>query len=295
MSLLFLTAPIFPYTYRIAVVTRKDIIPYQKVLKGFKKIYIHHCDCHYLEDKSEKEIIALLKYKKPDLILAIGSSALEMLEDKIKNIPIVYCMVLNPHTILGEKDVGNITGISMNLSPETQILILKQIAPQVKRIGVVYNPSQTGYLILEAQKVCKRIGVNLIATSVNSQGKTINAVKELESKIDALWMIPDTTTITPVSVRYMLLFSFRNKIPLLGISDKYVKRGALVALSFDTEDIGRQTAELAFQVLRKKGDVEQIPFIFARAIKLFLNLKTAKAISLDIPPAILERADEIYR
>ncbi len=129
---------------------------------------------------------------------------------------------------------------------------------------------------------------------VYNREETVNAIKDLEGKIDAIWMVPDTTVVMPFSIKYMLLFSFRNKIPLFGLSDKYVKRGALLAVSFDATDMGRQAGELALQILKKEND-ENSSLIFARALKLFLNLKTAKIMGLKIPEEMKERADKIYR
>lgn len=294
-SFLFLITPVFSYNYKVAVVTGKNIKPYQNALKGFKKICINsHYSYHYLKNKRKEEIIIALKYEKPDLILAIGSSALEIVESKIKDIPIVFCMVLNPDVMFKDDAVENISGVSMNVSPEAQIMTLKEIFPKIKRIGAVYNPEQTEYLISETKKVCNREGLEFITSAVYSQEEIINAVKKLEDKIDVFWMVPDTTTITPLSVKYMLLFSFRNEIPLLGISDKYVKKGALLALSFDAIDIGRQAGELALRILKEKNPKSSF-LIFARALKLFINLKTAKTMGLDIPEEMKERADKIYR
>ncbi len=273
----------------------KDIKSYQNALRGFREICIDSQYSYYhLEDKRKEGIIFALQKEKHDLILAMGSSALEALKGKIKDTPIVFCMVLNPGVLFEEGDIENIFGVSMNVSPASQIISLKEIFPRVKRIGVVYNPIQTEYLISEAREVCKQEGLELICSEVSHQEETVNAIKNLEDKIDAIWMVSDTTVVMPFSIKYMLLFSFRNKIPLFGLSDKYVKRGVLLAASFDTTDMGRQAGELALQILKKENN-ENPSLIFARALKLFLNLKTAKIMGLNIPEEMKERADKIYR
>ncbi|MCK4533636.1 hypothetical protein KAU39_07580 [bacterium] len=141
-SFFFSVKSIFPYTYKIAVVKSKDIKSYQNALSGFKEICIDSRYSHYyLEDKRKERIIFALQDEKPDLILAIDSSALEALKGKIKDIPIVFCMVLNPDVLFKEGDMENISGVSMNVAPASQIITLKEIFPLVKRIGVVYNPA----------------------------------------------------------------------------------------------------------------------------------------------------------
>jgi transcription initiation factor TFIID TATA-box-binding protein len=79
----------------------------------------------------------------------------------------------------------------------------------------------------------------------------------------------------------MLLFAFRNRIPVIGISDKYVKSGVLLALSFDSEDIGRQAGELANRILSGE-DVKKFSLIKPRMVKLSINLNTAEKIGIKI-------------
>jgi putative ABC transport system substrate-binding protein len=93
----------------------------------------------------------------------------------------------------------------------------------------------------------------------------------------------------------MLLFSYRNKIPLFGLSERQAQMGALLSLSFgSSEDIGRQSAELSNAILAGRP-AGAIHFTTARTIKVTVNLKAAKKLGLEIPDSILAVADTVIR
>jgi len=117
----------------------------------------------------------------------------------------------------------------------------------------------------------------------------------MQGEIDALWILPDVTVLAPESVQYMLLFSFRNKIPLLGLSENQARMGALFGLSFGSgRDIGIQAGEIANEILSGRR-AEEIPFTTARRLKLTVNLKTAGKLGLQVPKEILDQADVVIR
>lgn len=276
----------------IAVILGKNIKPYQEALSGFSSV----CDAKQKvydmgEEKTEQEkkIVSEINSEKPDLILVIGSEAL-IAAKEIKDIPIVFSMILDPEAIIG--DANNITGASAQIPMEEQLQTLKAIAPNVKKIGVVYDAKKTGDMVAETAKIAKKKGLQLVAIQAISLKESLLALKEMEGKVDALMMVPDTTTMTTQSFEYMLLSSFRQKIPLIALSKKYVQKSALLAFSVDYEDIGKQAGELANKIL-KGGRTSELPYTKARKTQVVLNLKTANKIGLDIPPSIREKADII--
>ena len=92
----------------------------------------------------------------------------------------------------------------------------------------------------------------------------------------------------------MLLLSYRQQIPLLGLSERHAKMGAVAALSFaSNRDIGRQAGELATRVLAGEP-AAALPYTTARA-KLTVNLKAAKKLGIEIPPGLLEEAESIVK
>lgn len=282
------------YATEVAAIISKSIKPYQDALAGFVSV----CDARITEYDMEgnmdkgRAITSKIKADKPDLILAIGPHALKVAKQDITGIPVVFSIVLNPEPIISGS--SNITGASAEVSMERQLKMLETIVPKVKKIGVVYDPSKTGALVAEASEIADRMGLQLVAREVHSLGEALIAIKELKGKIDALMMLPDTTTATIQGFEYMLLFSFRNKVPLIAPSKKYVQKSALLALSIDYEDIGRQSGELANEILSGKSP-DELPYTKARKTKAILNLKTASKIGLTIPSSVIAKAAEVYK
>ncbi|MEW6003439.1 MAG: ABC transporter substrate-binding protein, partial [Nitrospirota bacterium] len=210
---------------------------------------------------------------------------------RIKDIPIIYAMVSNPMSILsGEK---NITGVSMNISAEKQLTALLEVSPDINRIGLVYDPRKTAHLVDEAQSVASSSGIAVVSQKIYNSKEVPSAIKNMKGKIDAFWMLPDTTVITQETVEYLLLFSFENSIPVLTFSDKYVNLGALMALQIDTLDVGRQAGEMANRII-SGTNVSNIPMSPPRKAILSLNLKTDKRLGISVDDKIIRKSKIIY-
>jgi putative tryptophan/tyrosine transport system substrate-binding protein len=243
-------------------------------------------------DRGRNQLAEIESKVKPDLIFAVGIWALQVVVSRPPTTPVVYAMVLNPPTVIGA-DTKNITGASINVPVEQQIWLFKQLGPQVKRIGVVFNRAKTGYLVRRAQTVARNEGLELVLREINTAKDAIGALESLQDGIDALWLVPDETVLSQAVVQQMLLLSYRWKIPLLGLSDRHAQMGALFALSFASgEDIGRQAGELAQAILAGRP-VTDVPYTNARKLFLTVNLKTAQKLGLEIPPAIRARATNV--
>ena len=85
-------------------------------------------------------------------------------------------MVLNPQTVIGA-DTKNITGASINVPVEQQMWLFKQLGPQIKRIGVVFNRAKTGYLVRRAQTVARNEGLELVIREINTAKDAIGALE----------------------------------------------------------------------------------------------------------------------
>ena len=187
-------------------------------------------------------------------------------------------MVLNPETMLpGE----NITGVSMNIPQEKQLTTLLKILPNLKNIGLLYDPERTGQLVKNAQDAAGKSGIKLIASEIHSSKDVSSLIINMQEKIDLFWMIPDLTVITPETVEFLLLFSLENQIPLLAFSDKYVELGALLSIGIDPFDIGRQAGEMAKMILAGT-EIKNVKQVDARKPVISLNLKIARKLGMNI-------------
>ena len=283
---------------RVAVLLSAKVSEYEDALKGFRESTPHQIAAVYDMDgdldRGRKQLTEIEDKIKPDLIFAVGSWALQAVVARPPTVPVVYAMVLNPPSVLGV-DARNVTGASMNVPVEQPIRLFKQLGPQIKRIGVIFNRNRTGYLVRQAQAVAREEGLELVTREVSSPKDVVAALESLQDSIDALWIVPDETTLSQAVVQQMLLFSYRKKIPLLGLSDRHAQMGALFSLSFASgEDIGRQAGELAQAVLGGRA-ASGVPYTNARKVYLTVNLKAAQKLGLEVPQAILARATNVIQ
>jgi len=144
----------------IVAVQSVRVEPYEEAVEGFRSTCDAQIQRIVISERREADVAREINRVKPDIVLAIGRDALSAVK-KIKNIPIVYLMVLNPQTMLSHEN--NITGVSMNISPEKQLKALLEAVPQTKNIGLVYDPNRTAHLVKEAQHAAGIMGLTLLA------------------------------------------------------------------------------------------------------------------------------------
>ncbi|MBI4745359.1 MAG: ABC transporter substrate-binding protein [Deltaproteobacteria bacterium] len=291
--ILSLTCAALSNSKEVSAIKSMDILPYKEAVNGFRETVDAEVSEYILSSDSDYLAIVISKNRQAALVFTLGTDALRLVKDELRNVPVVYTFVLNADSVIGAGR-SNITGIDMNIPPEEQFNALLQVVPSARRIGVIYEPSKSQSAVNEAEAAAGKLGVHLISRKVKTGAEAINAINQLEGTVDALWMLPDTTAITPESVEYMLLFSFKNRIPLIGISEKYVKNGALFALTFDSEDMGRQAGEIATRILMGE-DASNITIPKPRKLRLSINLNTAEKLGLNIPEKVVGKAAKVFR
>lgn len=283
------------FSANIAVVTRKNIIPYETFLNSFndqiRKSKISHEKIaeFYLEPNLNiVELNQEIASFKPDIIIAVGSGALNFTLKRFRDIPILYSMVINPETFEGI-DQRHVFGVSMQAGIDDKFAMLKKIAPNVKRVGTVYNPSGCGEEVREAMSSAKKAGLELKAVPVSSSKDAISAVDDAMSSVDAYLLFFDKTVLTQQTVSHILSLSFRRKIPIIGLSEKYVNLGALFSLDVDIHDASTAVLRCAELIVNQGGkclgtDGKSLPW------KLTVNKKIANKMDIILPDYILQRA-----
>lgn len=286
----------------VAVLMSADVDAYQAALTGFRDAIgdsghriVAEYDMQGDFGRGKKILAEIQSEVRPDMILAVGLWALQVAVNKAADVPVVYAMILNPPSVI-DSGAHNVTGASMNVPVEQPITLLRQLGPGIRRVGVMYSLMNTGYLVQQAEAVARAEGLQLIARQIASPKEAIQAINSLQEEgIDALWILPDETVLDPKVLRYALLFSYRSRIPLLGLSERQAQMGALLSLSFaSSEDIGRQAGELAKGILDGKP-ATQVPYTMARRLKLTVNLKAAQKLGMEIPESIVAQATSVIR
>jgi ABC-type uncharacterized transport system substrate-binding protein len=151
--------------------------------------------------------------------------------------------------------------------------------PSIKHIAVIGNRDQLKVLAGEATQQVSLHGVRNCFEFVTALQQTNGS--------DAILLLPDVSLLTATAMEEAFLLSFRKRIPLLGISERQVRDGALFALVVDTVHQGRLIGEYATKALRGIQ-------IGPRRFELFLNMETARKMGIRIPDEMLRMARRVY-
>lgn len=274
----------------IIIIKNKNIKPYTDAITGFTEVLEEKKTAFILKflDNPDKNFQQRLDPLKPDVIFALGTSVTQLVSGRAGGVPIVCSMVVDPE---GSGIGGaNLAGVSLDIPVSTQFKVLKEVLPSVKTIGVLYNPAENRKNIEKAGREAQALGMTLKPFLVaNARG--IPNLDQLD--IDALWFIADTTVCQPPIIKRLLLGGLKNRIPVMGLSAQYVRAGALLALTCEYKDIGRQAGEIA-QRLLKGEKASKIGIHTPRKANLVLNLAVAKRLRLKIPKDIRKKAIQVF-
>ena len=284
----------------VVVLMSARVDAYTQALRGFEDSLQGHriVKTHNMNGDIERgrDILAKIQSgKKPSLLFAVGVWALQAALREQTGIPVVYAMVLNPASVVGGGP-ANVTGASMNVPVADSLRLFQQLGPRIRRVGVVFNEEKTGYLVKEARALASTLKIELLAKSVRTPGEAIQAFDSLQQEgIDAFWFLPDETILAAAVSKHVFLASHRNGVPILGISERQAKMGAVLALTFaSSEDIGSQAGELANRILAG-SQASEIPSTSARRVSLTVNLKVAQKLGVEIPASVLADANELIK
>jgi putative ABC transport system substrate-binding protein len=229
----------------VLVVQKYRAKPYADVVRGFESVSSGKVRELVLEETSGNDVLREIRRRDPDIILALGAEALYRVR-KISTIPIIYCMVLNPAPLVANE--SNITGISMNIPPEKQLAILRKALPELRMIGMIYNPDKMGSFAEKARLAAQKMGIRLITAKSEQPRDFPRALADLPQGLDAYWMIPDNTFTSPETVEALILYSIRTKVPVFTFSEKYLRMGAFLSLELNTYDLGKQAGRMAEKI-----------------------------------------------
>jgi putative ABC transport system substrate-binding protein len=290
---------------KIAVFKSRDVLPYNEAASGFRKSLeekgitpeLTVYDMHGSEEEGAR-ICEEIKSRNPALVLTLGSEATRAAQVKINTVPIIFTVVLDPlasgFVENMQKPGSNLTGVAMEIPPCTQFRTLKEIMPGARRIGFIFDEDKLTKVAQMAKEAAEKLNLELVTFPIHSQQELPRVLRNIPGRVDVLWTVVDSTVYTKNSLKYILLFALRNKMPVIGYSRSMVKAGALFTLVCDYEDLGKQAGEMAFRVLKGEKP-EEIPVEPPRKELLIINQIVADRIGFDIPDEAIKKAYEIFK
>ncbi|MCK4829390.1 hypothetical protein KA005_77415, partial [bacterium] len=279
---------------KVAVVLSNDHVMYENIYEKFRRSSVLKgviVKKYILQPRASNTYIRdAIKGGNFDAAFTIGTGATKMLKE-MKTIPAIYSMVVNPKYFgfLGkdETSLPNLSGISIEVPIEEQFRLLRKILPQAKKIGVIYDPSKSGYTIARAVKASMELDLEVFEVPVKSSPEVPNALTRLESHMDVLFAIVDDTVYKSSTMGHILLRCLKKKIPVFGFSHTITRAGAVFSTYIDFDSIGEVGAERVRLILDGTS-CEKIPFLFTNRWKFSVNLTVAQRLGIEISDSILE-------
>lgn len=245
---------------------------------------------YFLDEQDEGEILKWIEETKPKVICAVGSKAAKLAKYNIKDIPVVFNLVLNVNEFV--KD--NMRGFSIRVPLDEKFKVIKKVLPKVKKVGVIYsNKSIDEYNIIVSE--AKDYNIEIVAKQIGTTQEFANAVQEIFPKIDCFLMVADSEVFFPYSIKFLLTHSLEMKVPVIGLSSVYTKAGCLFSLENDYTEIGYKTGEVVAELLKGQtiSDIK-LPSQLTN-FHLSLNLRVAEVLGINIPKEVIEKAQEVIR
>ena len=226
--------------------------------------------------------------ERPDVVVVNGTPGLAALKQLKTTVPIVFVVVTDP---VGagfveslSKPGGNTTGFS-TFEPEIGgkwVETLAEAVPTIRRVGILLDPNFPGFANLAhaIEATAPRFGVQTIAI----EGRDRDAIEQgitglAEQQNSGLIVLPTVP-------------NFQHRLPAIYPFSFFAKEGGLIAYGFDNIDLFKRAAPYVARILDGE-DAGALPVQAPTKFELIVNLRTAKALGLTIPPALLARADEV--
>jgi ABC-type uncharacterized transport system substrate-binding protein len=237
---------------------------------------------------------------RPELIVATSTPALAAAQQATSTIPIVFNSVTDPVAqgfiaSLGRPG-GNSTGFGhwQSAMGGKWLEVLKETAPELTHVAVVFNPDTapySGLFLPSMQAAAHSIAVTLIVSPIHDTAGMERALAAVAAQPNSgLMLLPDVFTLS--IRRQIVALAAHYRLPAIYQYGHIAREGGLVVYGIDPLDVYRRTATYVDRILNGAKPAD-LPVQLPTKFELVINLKTAKALGLDIPPTLLARADEV--
>jgi len=237
-----------------------------------------------------------------DVIAPITTPTSQAMAAATKTIPIVFATVTDP---IAAKLIsrykhpgGNVTGVSDRPPIAAQLKLFKEIMPNLKKLGFIYNPGldSSKAILGWVKEDGKKLGISVVEAAAPTTNEVIPATNKLIGKVDAIYVPNDTTVVAALET--VVKIGKQTKTPVFTGETRGVGRGAVASLGLNYTQVGRLAGHMVAEVLngKKPGDIDAV--IAYQKIPdntVVVNEASAKAMGLTIPAAVLKRASKVIK
>jgi putative ABC transport system substrate-binding protein len=235
----------------------------------------------------------------PDVILTNGTRTMEAMVRATRTVPIVFVNITNPVSagfVDGSvRPGGNATGFTnFNYGVASRWLeLLKEIAPGLKRVGVLQDPATTAGVEQWAviQALATSYGVEVIQANLGRESEIVRAFAAFARSPDS-GLIVTTSTLATVHRKLIITLAAQHKLPAVYSRRLFATDGGLISYGADLIGQYRKAAGYVARILKGEKPAD-LPVQAPTKYELVINLKTAKSLGLTVPPTVLGIADDI--
>ncbi len=237
-------------------------------------------------------IINQFEDQQSDVIVAIATSTAQMAARVSKNIPVVFSAVSDPVGAQLVSDLdhpgGNITGTSDEVQVDQILELAKQLTPDMKTVGFLYNASETNSVsnLQKAKKYCEENGLTLIEGTGKDITELQTSASVLAQKVDVI-LSPNDNTVAS-SMQSLSKTATDAGIPYYVGADSMVEDGGLATVGIDYAQLGKETADMVIEILngKKAGDIPVK--IYKKDLFVYVNEKTLESLGISLPESVLD-------
>ncbi len=222
---------------------------------------------------------------KVDLIYAIGTPAAQSARQVTSEIPILFSAVTDPldaGIVNSWDEVGtNVTGTSDKADVLEQLKMFREIDENIKTIGIIHNTSEQNSIIQveEVKKLAPSLNLDVKVVGINNINDLNKGLKSLVKKVDAMYILSDNLTASAVDVVSNILIE--NNMISVCAEESQVNGGVLITKSHSYYDLGKQTGDIAIDVLINNKDISKMPVYLSDKQNLVINFNTLEQLDID--------------
>ena len=237
----------------------------------------------YLPKDVKGILNSVVRKENAKVVITLGGEPTNDALSLPESVPIIYGLLIKPAITKRQ----NITGVYMATPVSEYIVLLERYFPNIRKLGIVLEPETGNLLLHEASST------SVTLYRAHNSYEFIKGINHLGGNIDAFLLLPEKNLLTATAMEELYRHSFKEKVPVIGVSEKHVKMGSLIALVFDESGMGKQIGELAQKVL-SRGNASGIPPAPPERFNLYLNIETAKKMKINISPDLIKKARGTY-
>jgi putative ABC transport system substrate-binding protein len=279
----------------IAILKSSDLKAYSEAIEGFKATapggatYVEYDLRGDLE--RGKQLTRKIRASDSVLVVAVGLKAALAAKLEIVDIPVLYMMILDP--LKHRLTAANMTGVLLEIPADRQFKVMRSFFPTLRRIATLYDPDKTTTKLKEAEPRAAIHEFQLRGFPVENEKEVPQQLRVLLSESEALWLIPDSTVLTEESIRFILESALAKQVPVVGFSSELTRLGALLSLSIDYGEVGREAGLLARRIVNGEQPLRLKP-VSVQRVRITVNQKTARYLGIIIPKELESLIDETY-